>query len=138
MGRQYQPYLVLTAINRALDDLLMSLKKPSHPADRNRRCKMARSISGLSLQTVAQALGKGLSTVRNWETDGGAGPKTQVDLIQLCRLYGITTDWYLEGREPMFRNDAPLSDKLVTVIEAVARLNSQQLDALADFIETLK
>ncbi len=115
----------------------MSTKLPTHPADRNRRCKMARTIAGLSQKEVANALGKGLSTIRNWETDGGAGPKTQDDLIVMCRLYGITTDWYLEGVEPMFRHDAPLSDKLITVIEAVARLNPPQLDALADFIETL-
>ena len=107
--------------------------------DKQRRARAAREMAGYTVAEVARLLGKSISTIHAWEADNGACPRDLDDLISLCRLYGITTDWYLEGREPIFRNDAPAgrNPEFEAIHHGVRCLNRQQRRAIVHLLTIL-
>jgi len=93
-------------------------------------------MAGLTVAQVAHALGKSLSTVHAWEVD--TVPRRPEDIVALCQLYGVTTDWYLEGREPMFRAEACRHDAhSEQIIQQLGRLQPEQRAALAQLLCTM-
>lgn len=104
---------------------------------KQRRAWEAREMAGLSVAQVAHALGKSLSTVHAWELD--TVPRRPEDIVALCQLYGITTDWYLEGRGPMYRNDtqACIDSHSQRIMQQLGRLQPAQRAALAQLVQTM-
>lgn len=112
-------------------------KKTAQPAEKNLRCRLARELSGITIDEAAQKLGKGVSTLRSWESPTGSAPRDYDDLVNMCRLYGITLDWYLEGREPIFRTEACLPELLTELIEKLPSLTDQQLNVLNQLLDMI-
>ncbi len=102
---------------------------------RQRRAWEAREMAGLSIPQVAVALGKSRSTVHAWEAN--SSPRTADDIVALCRLYGITTDWYLEGRGPMRRPRTVAGQERDNLVAALERLSPAQQAALAQLVQTM-
>ncbi|MGY0216278.1 helix-turn-helix domain-containing protein [Endozoicomonadaceae bacterium StTr2] len=109
--------------------------------DKYRRAKAAREMAGLSVQQAARRLGKSRSTVHAWEQRDGAGPRTHEDLVAMCRLYGITTDWYLEGNGPVFREQRPghmeIDQDLQRIIGHAMGMSQKERQALAQLVEVM-
>lgn len=99
---------------------------------------MAREIAGFSVSDVARRLGKSKSTIHAWEADDGASPRSLEDLVALCRLYGITADWYLEGTEPIFRADDASYNNICphvrAIIEAMPEMSEKQRGVVAQLV----
>lgn len=102
---------------------------------RQRRAWEARELAGLSIAQVAATLGKSRSTVHAWEVT--SSPRSGDDIVALCQLYGITTDWYLEGRGPMQRPRTAADQELESLLSALDRLNPVQQTALAQLVQTM-
>ncbi|WP_419831479.1 helix-turn-helix domain-containing protein [Endozoicomonas atrinae] len=107
--------------------------------DKQRRARAAREMAGYTVAEVTKLLGKSTSTIHAWEAEKGACPRNIDDLIALCRLYGITTDWYLEGREPIFRHDASTgrNPEFEKIHHGIRSLNRQQRKAVIHFLTVL-
>ena len=109
--------------------------------DKHRRAKLARELAGLSAREAASRLGKSRSTIHAWEQDSGAGPRSHEDLVAMCRLYGITIDWYLEGIEPIYRHELPqqldIDEDLQRIIRSVQDMSEEQRRALAELAEVM-
>lgn len=105
--------------------------------NRNRRAKAARQLVGLTVPEVAERLGKGESTIRSWERDGGGSPKSAEDALRMCELYGITVEWYLKGREPMLCKKAIMSAPKMQMVELLTHLNNQQVENMVRMVESL-
>lgn len=95
-------------------------------------------MAGLSIQEVAKKLGKSVSTVHGWEAEDGRCPRNMEDLVSMCQLYGITTDWYLEGREPVLRERVydycPHAEVIVT---SLGKMDVQRREAVAQLVATM-
>jgi len=102
---------------------------------RQRRAWEARVMAGLTVAEVATALGRSRSTVHGWET--GSTPRTPDDIVALCQLYGITTDWYLEGRGPMYRPQAAADAAEEQLQAGLGRLTEGQRMALAQLVQSM-
>lgn len=107
--------------------------------NKQRRAKAAREMAGLSVAEVAKRIGKSKSTIHAWEADEGSSPRNLEDLVALCQLYGITTDWYLEGREPIFRSDARPGrhPEFERIHELTRTLKQHQRKALVQLLESM-
>ena len=112
-------------------------KKTAQPAEKNLRCRLAREMAGITIEEAARKLGRGVSTLRSWESPTGSAPRDYDNLVNMCRLYGITTDWYLEGREPMLRTEARLPETLTELIEKLPSLTDQQLIVLNQLLDMI-
>jgi len=72
----------------------------------NQRIQHLRISSGLSQEALADQLNVTRQSVSKWEL-GGALPDTE-KIIQLSRLFGVTTDWLLKNEGPMLaKQDKP-------------------------------
>ncbi|WP_419831606.1 helix-turn-helix domain-containing protein [Endozoicomonas atrinae] len=105
---------------------------------RNQRVRAARQMAGLSIKEVAQQLGKSISTVHGWESEDGRTPRSMEDLVSMCQLYGITADWYLEGREPALRhsvyNHCPHTG---VIMASLGKMDAIQREAVAQLVAAI-
>lgn len=68
-------------------------------SSRAKRCKAARNSAGLRQADAAEKLNKSIATIKSWEREGGSEPNTLGDVASMCRLYGMSIDYYINGRE---------------------------------------
>ncbi|WP_419536720.1 helix-turn-helix domain-containing protein [Endozoicomonas sp.] len=95
-------------------------------------------MTGLSVNDVAKRLGKSRSTVHGWEADNGTGPRNMDDLVSMCQLYGITIDWYLEGREPIFRSEVySHCPHIEVILTNLSEMTEPQRKAVAQLMEVM-
>ena len=61
--------------------------------------RLLREANGLSMKMVAEALGVKPNTYRVWEAEDGKSGIKNYRIVQLAKIYGVTTDFILTSRD---------------------------------------
>ncbi len=99
------------------------------------RLKQLRKELGLSQEKFGEKIGVKTSSIGNWES--GVRPIPNVRIFQICQIFKARQDWLENGLgEPFAQGDEPkVNDAEARLFERIARLTTEQKNALADFLD---
>lgn len=81
------------------------LKQSYTPTDYQRRFKQARETAGLTLASVAGAVGCSLQAIAQFEK--GVSSISLANFLKACEAMKVRTDWVLHGSGKMFDGAPP-------------------------------
>jgi transcriptional regulator with XRE-family HTH domain len=99
---------------------------------RGKRLRAARIRAQFSVKEAANRVSKSVSTLKSWESSRGHDPRLS-DAERICSLYNITMDWYVSGKEPMYRSGGTTQ----YITNVLHRLPNDSQMALLQFVESL-
>lgn len=103
-----------------------------------RKIQTAREANGMTQVDLAQILGITQAALSNYELGKRRLYLHQIE--QIAKALGKRLDFFIAGEEgmPASENQAPESDSPDTVSSRIARLNSQELRSVSEFLDFLE
>lgn len=98
------------------------------------RIKYLRTTKNVSLQELADVIGKSKSNIHGYENNSYE-PSAQT-IIALCKFFDISSDWLLLGKEFQYQNFS-LTEQEKKIIWMYQQLNSQDKTYVNDTVEML-
>ena len=95
--------------------------------------KLARKQSGMTQKEVADNIGVGQSTYKNYEC--GIREPNGDTIVELANLFGVTTD-YLLGRDSQKSNELTPTQREEIATQKWLSLDKEKRDALLQMMET--
>ncbi len=98
------------------------------------RIKRLRKERKLNQEKFGEALGVATSTIGSWESGARSIPKARV--FQICQIFNVRQDWLERGVGSMTpQAENAENEAEARLFERVARLTTEQKNAVADFID---
>ena len=98
------------------------------------RIKRLRKERNLNQENFGKALGVATSTIGSWESGARSIPKARV--FQICQIFNVRQEWLTKGSGAMVpQAENAENDAEARLFERIARLTTEQKNALADFLD---